>query len=225
MSFSPNDVDSAKSVTIKQAQIPNISGMAFCHTFAFPGRFMTEMGNRWLCALYRFFIKHPGGICYVAMDSAGKVAGFAVGGEPDIREQFIRTAMLRYPHIIFWKFLTRHIVRTVLLDELLKKMHLKRKEISLENIDSHETLPKCGNLLSICVLPDYKGTGIASRLIETFQKACAAAGYRCLTLSVLSENSRAMAFYKKHNWYETGVTGASTKFALDLNINQSDSDK
>jgi ribosomal protein S18 acetylase RimI-like enzyme len=225
MSFSPTDVDSAKSVTIKQAQFPNVSGMAHCHTFAFPGRFMTEMGHRWLNALYRFFIGHPGGICYVAMDSAGKVVGFAVGGEPEIRKQFLRTAMLRYPHIIFWKFLTRHIVRAVLLGELLKKLRLKRKSIPPENIDSHGTLPKCGNLLSVCVLPDYKGIGIASRLIETFQKACAAAGYRRLTLSVLSENSRAIAFYKKHRWYETGVAGASTKFALDLNIDQSDSDK
>lgn len=225
MSFSPTDTDSGKSVTIKQAQIPNVSGMANCHTVAFPGRFMTEMGHRWLCALYRFFIEHPGGVCYVAVDSAGKVAGFAVGGEPEIREQFLRIAMWRYPHIIFWKFLTCPIVRAVLLDELLKKLHIKRKKIYPKNNDSYETLPKSGNLLSICVLPDYKGAGIASRLIDTFQKACAAAGYRCLTLSVLSENSRAIAFYKKHRWYETGVTGASTKFALDLNINQSDSDK
>ena len=199
--------------------------MAYCHTFAFPERFMTEMGHRWLYALYRFYIKHPGGVCYVAVDSAEKVVGFAVGGEPVIRQKFLRSAMLRYPHIIFWKFFTRHIVRSVLLDELFKKLHLRRKASSSENIDTDKTLPKSGNLLSICVLPDYKGTGIASRLIETFQKACAAAGYGCLTLSVLSENSRAVAFYKKHRWYETGVTGASTKFALDLDINQSDSDK
>jgi ribosomal protein S18 acetylase RimI-like enzyme len=216
MSSSHTDADSGKSVSIKQAQAPNVSGMAQCHISAFPGRFMTEMGPRWLCTLYRFYINHPGGVCYVAADSTDKVAGFAVGGEPDIRERFLHTVLLRYPHIIFWKFLTKPLVRAVLLEELFKKLHLKRKEISSENIDSHKTLPKCGNLLSICVLPDYKGTGVANQLIETFQKACAAEGYRHLTLSVLSENLRAIAFYKKHGWYATGVTGASTKFALDL---------
>ena len=221
MSFSHADADSGKSVSIKQAQIPNVSGMAHCHIFAFPGRFMTEMGPRWLSALYRFFIKHPGGVCYVAVDSAGQEVGFAVGGEPDIRQQFLRSAMLRYPHIILWKFLTSSLVRAVLLEELFKKLHLKREEISSEHIGTHKTTTKCGNLLSICVLPDYKGAGIASRLIETFQKACAVKGYRRLTLSVLSDNSRAIAFYKKHRWYETGTTGASTKFALDLDINQS----
>ena len=222
MSFSHVDADSGKSVSIIQAQTRNIFGMAQCHTVAFPGRFMTEMGPRWLCALYRFYIDHPGGICYVAVDSVDKVVGFAVGGEPNIREQFLRTAMLRYLHIIIWKFLTKALVRAVLLEELFKKLHLKRKENSSEKIGTYETLPKCGNLLSICVLPNYKGTGVASQLIETFQKACAAKGYRRLTLSVLSENSRAVAFYKKHGWYETSVTGASTKFALDLNIDQSD---
>jgi ribosomal protein S18 acetylase RimI-like enzyme len=222
MSFSHTDADSGKSVSIIQAQAPNVSGMAQCHIFAFPGRFMTEMGHHWLCALYRLYINHPEGVCFVAADSAGQVTGFAVGGEPDIREKFLRAAMLRYPHIIIWKFLTRPLVRAVLLEELSKKLHLKRKEISSENMDSHKTLPKCGNLLSICVLPDYKNTGIASQLIESFQKACAAKGYERLTLSVLSENLRAVAFYKKHGWYETGVTGASTRFALDLNINQSD---
>ncbi len=216
MSFSRADADSGKSVSIKQAQAPNVSGMAQCHTVAFPGRFMTEMGPRWLCALYRFYIKHPEGVCYVAVDSLDNVVGFAVGGEPGIRQQFLRSSMLRYPHIIFWKFLTRHIVRPVLLGELLKKLHIKRKESSSENIDSHKALSKCGNLLSICVLPDCESTGIANQLIETFQKACAAKGYTRLTLSVLSENSRAVAFYKKHGWCQTGVTGASTKFALDL---------
>ena len=216
MSFSHADVDSGKSVSIKPVKIPNVSGMAQCHTVAFPGRFMTEMGHRWLCALYRFYINHPGGVCYVAIDSAGKVAGFAVGGEPGIRQQFLRSAMLRYSHIIFWKFLTRPIVRAVLLEELFNKLHLKRKASSSENIDTRGNLPKCGNLLSICVLPDYKGTGVANKLIETFQKACAAKGYRRLTLSVLSENLRAITFYKRHGWYQTGVIGASTKFALDL---------
>jgi ribosomal protein S18 acetylase RimI-like enzyme len=225
MSFLHANVDSGKSVSIRQAQIQNVSGMAQCHTVAFPGRFMTEMGPRWLCALYRFYINHPGGVCYVAVESENEVVGFAVGGESDIREKFLRAAMLRYPHIIFWKFLTRPLVRAVLLDELTKKLRLKREESSSGNIVTHETLPKCGNLLSICVLPDYKGTGIASQLIETFKEVCAAKGYRHLTLSVLSDNSRAVAFYKKHLWYETGITGASTKFALDLKTNQSDSDK
>ena len=225
MSPSHADIEAGRSISIKQAQTENIPGMAKCHIVAFPGRFMTEMGTRWLCALYRFFIKHPGGICYVAVDSAGKIVGFAVGGESEIREQFLRAAVLRYPHIIFWKFLTRPLVRNVLLEELSRKLHLKRNPTPSENVSTRKALAKCGNLLSICVLPGYKGAGVAGQLIEVFQKTCAAKGYKRLTLSVVSENSRAVAFYKKHRWYEAGTAGASTKFALDINVSQSDSDK
>ncbi len=216
--MSPVHIDSTadKTISIIKARPEHVAGMADCHLVAFDGRFMTEMGFGWLCALYRFFIKHPGGICYVAVDALGKVVGFAVGGEPDIRDQFLRFAMLRYPHIIFWKFVTKALVRSVLVRELVKKLHLKRTAVSAGNDREQGTSDKCGNLLSICVLPDWKGSGIADKLLDSFQKACAAKGYKRLRLSVVSENSRAIAFYKKHLWYETGTSGESTKFAIDL---------
>ncbi|MBN2181651.1 MAG: GNAT family N-acetyltransferase [Sedimentisphaerales bacterium] len=225
MSPSQNDIKKDESISIEPARIENVPGMADCHAIAFPGRFMSEMGHGWLCALYLYFINQSGGICYVASDCAGKVVGFAAGGEPDIRGRFLRAAMWRYPHIIFWKFLTKPLVRSVLLEELFKKLHLKHKPLSPEEIATSETSVKCGNLLSICVLPDYRGAGVAGRLIEDFYKACVAKGYRRLTLSVLTENCRAVAFYKKHHWRETGISGASTKFALDIDIDKSDSDK
>ena len=216
---------SDQKISIIHARPEHAPGMADCHVIAFGGRFMTKMGLGWLCALYRFFIKHPEGISYVAVDDMGKVVGFAVGGEPDIRDRFLQFAMLRYPHILFWKFMTEALVRAVLIEELSRKLHLKRSTVSSEDIGTAKNLDKCGNLLSICVLPDFKGTGIADQLIETFQNACAAQGYKHLKLSVVSENLRAIAFYKKHRWYETVTSGESTKFALDINNNLSDSDK
>ncbi len=216
MSPSHIDSDAIKTISITEAHQDNVLGMADCHIAAFPDRFMTRMGFNWLCGLYRFFIKHPGGICYVAVNTAGKVIGFAVGGEPDIREQFLRFALLHYPYIIFWKFITDSLVRSVLFEELFKKLRLERSKVSRENDREQRAGDKCGNLLSICVQPDFKGTGVADRLIESFQKACAAKGYKRLMLSVVSENSRAIAFYKKRHWYETGTSGESKKFALDL---------
>ena len=225
--MSPAHIDSIsdQTVSIIKAHQDNVAGLADCHIVAFDGRFMTEMGFRWLRALYRFFINHSGGVCYVAVNPAGQVVGFAAGGQPEIRERFLRFAMLRYPHVIFWKFVTSSLVRTVLLEELAKKLHLKVSAVSKEDVHEQKAGDKSGSLLSICVLPDFKGTGVAGTLIETFQKVCAAKGYRHLTLSVVSENSRAIAFYKKHCWYETGASGQSTRLALDLNNNPSESDQ
>ncbi len=204
------------AVKVTEAREVHIPGMAQCHIKSFPGRFMTEMGYHWLCALYLFFIKHRGSICRVAVEADGKIVGLAVGGDPHIRDEFLNSAMFRYPHLIFWKFISKRLVRRVLLQELARKLHRKRAAVHSGDAKAPSAHVRSGNLLSICVLPDYKGTGVAGKLIESFQLACKAEEYERLTLSVLSENSRAVAFYKKHGWRQSGKSGESIRFFLDL---------
>jgi len=211
-----NELAAYDTVKIIEAGFTHVPGMAQCHIKSFPGRFMTEMGYNWLCALYRFFIKHSGGICRIAVDADGKVIGLAVGGNPHIRDEFLSSAMFRYPHLIFWKFLSKRLVRRVLLQELAGKLHRNRAAAQSGDTKAPSNVVRSGNLLSICVLQDYKGTGVAGKLIESYQLACAAEGYERLTLSVLSENSRAVAFYKKHGWRQSGKSGESIRFVLDL---------
>ena len=204
------------TVKIAKALEGHIPGMAQCHIKSFPGRFMTEMGHRWLCALYRYFIRHNGSICHVAVDTDGKVVGLAVGGDPNIREEFLSSALFRHQHLIFWKFLRKRLVRRVLLQELARKLHRKHSSNHSGDIIAPSDEVRSGNLLSICVLPEFEGTGIAGKLIESFQLACKAEGYQRLTLSVEKENSRALAFYKKHGWYQNDISGESIRFILDL---------
>ena len=211
-----NDIAAEDSVKVTDAQEVHIPGMVQCHIKSFPGRFMTEMGYHWLCALYLFFINHRGGICRVAVDADGKVVGLAVGGDPHIRDEFLSSVLFRYPHFIFWKFLSKRLVRRVLFQELAGKLRRKRAAAHSGDTKAPSAGMRSGNLLSICVLPDYKGTGVAGKLIESFQLACKSEGYERLTLSVLSENSRAVAFYKKKGWRQSGKSGESTRFFLDL---------
>jgi ribosomal protein S18 acetylase RimI-like enzyme len=204
------------AVKITKVQEVHIPGMSQCHIKSFPGRFMTEMGYHWLCALFRFFIKHRGGICRVAVDADGKVIGLAVGGNPYIRNEFLNSALFCYPHLIFWKFLSKRMVRRVLLQELVRKLHLKHAAAPSRDTKAPGDGIRSGNLLSICVLPDYEGTGVAGKLIESFQLACKAEGYKRLTLSVLKQNSHAVSFYNKHGWHQNGISGESVRFVLDL---------
>jgi ribosomal protein S18 acetylase RimI-like enzyme len=204
------------AVKLTKAQEVHIPGMAQCHIKSFPGRFMTEMGYHWLCALYRFFIKHHGGICRVAVDTDGKVIGLAVGGDPHIRDEFLSSALFRYLHLIFWKFFCKQLVRRVLLQELARKLQRKRTAVRPDNAKAPNAGIRSGNLLSICVLPDYEGVGVAGKLIESFQLACKAEGYQRLSLSVLKQNSHAVAFYNKHGWHQSGISRESVRFVLDL---------
>jgi len=205
--------DAVKFIKARQSHLP---GMVQCHINAFPGRFMTEMGRHWLYALYLFFIKHRGSICLVTVDTDETVVGLAVGGDPNIRNEFLSSAMYRFPHLIFWKFLCKRSVRRVLLKELAGKFQHRRAVDNSGDTKEQNVATRSGNLLSLCVLPDYKGTGVGGKLIESFKLACADEGYKRLTLSVVSENTRAMAFYKKHGWHRSGKSGASIKFSLDL---------
>jgi len=204
------------TIKVTQASEVHIPGMAKCHIESFPGRFMTEMGYHWLCALYRFFIKHRGSICRVAVDADGKVIGLAVGGNPHIREEFLSSALYRYPHLLFWKFLSNRFVRRILLQELARKLRRKNTAALSKNTKIPSVGIRSGNLLSICVLPECEGTGVGRRLIESFQLACKTEGYNRLTLSVLKQNSRAVAFYTKNGWRQSGISGDSIRFVLDL---------
>jgi ribosomal protein S18 acetylase RimI-like enzyme len=211
-----NNLAAHNTIEITEAGFTHVSGMAQCHIKSFPGRFMTEMGYQWLCALYLFFIKHRRGVCRVAVDADGKIAGLSVGGDPYIRDEFLSSALIRYPHLIFWKFLSKRLVRRVLLQELVRKLHRKHAPALSRDNKAPSAGIRSGNLLSICVLPDYKGTGVGGKLIESFQLTCKDEGYERLTLSVLKQNSRAVAFYKKHGWRQSGISGESIRFVLDL---------
>jgi ribosomal protein S18 acetylase RimI-like enzyme len=211
-----NNLAAGYAVKIKEARQVHVPSLAQCHIKSFPERFMTEMGYHWLCALYRFFIKHRGSICRVAVDADDKVVGLAVGGNPHIREEFLNSALFRYPHLIFWKFLNKRLVRHVLLQELKRKLCRKRTADHSDDIKEPSNIVRSGNLLSICVLPDYKGSSVAGKLIESFQLACKAEGYERITLSVLKLNSRAVAFYMKHGWSQSDQSGESIRFLLDL---------
>jgi len=204
------------AVKVINALVVHIPGMARCHIESFPGRFMTEMGHRWLGALYQFFIKHPKSICRVAVDANDKVIGLATGGDPHIRDEFLSSALFRYPHIILWKLLSKRLVRRVLLRELARKLHRNNSAALSKDTQSPNTKVRSGNLLSICVLPDFEGAGIGGKLIESFQLACKAEGYHRLTLSVLKQNNRAVTFYTKHGWYQSNVSGDSIRFVLNL---------
>jgi len=212
-----NNLPNLGPIRIKQAEPSDVDGMARCHIAAFPGRFMTEMGPRWITGLYHHSIQHKGGISLVAVNEDEKVLGFAVGGDSSIREEFLHKAIFRYPHILLWKFFTSAIVRRTLLTELFRKLHFRhRSSAPIASAPQTSNAARIGNLLSIAVSPQLQGTGIADQLVESFQKASAERGYDILTLGVLTNNLRAVAFYKKHAWHEVHKYGSHTKFQLEL---------
>lgn len=200
-------------IIIRHACLSDLDGMAKCHIAAFPGQFMTQMGYCWLKGLYRYFIQHEKSISIVASNNSGEILGLAVGGDNDIRDEFLHKALLKYPHLLLWKFLTCGIVRKKLILELLTKLRFKNKNtIGKSQVNEVD----CGVLLSIGVCPDWRGKGIADKIIEKFSNT-AKKQYEKLRLTVHTDNTRAIGFYRRNNWYEVAKTEDCTKLHLDLN--------
>ncbi|MHC4555695.1 MAG: GNAT family N-acetyltransferase [Planctomycetota bacterium] len=204
-------------IELKEANLQDVNGIVRCHLKAFPGQFMTEMGPHWLRGLYSYFIRHEGGISLVTIDGNGNVLGFAVGGDPNIRDGFLKRAILRYPHLLLYKSLTSRIVRSKLIAEVLRKLYLARSQSPVSSVSAEpEHALRVGSLLSIAVLPRCQGTDIAGMLMEYFRKVSIENGYDKLRLSAHLDNTRAIVFYKKHSWREVARSQTGIWFVLDL---------
>ncbi len=59
---------------------------------------------------------------------------------------------------------------------------------------------RCGDLLSICVLPEHRGKGAAQSLINRYLKTLEAKSRELCYLTVDKDNSRAIAFYKRNGF-------------------------
>ena len=57
-----------------------------------------------------------------------------------------------------------------------------------------------GDLLSICMLPDYRGVGVSGKLMDAFLDAMKSKGRKLCLLSVLSNNDRAISYYEKNGF-------------------------
>jgi ribosomal protein S18 acetylase RimI-like enzyme len=64
-----------------------------------------------------------------------------------------------------------------------------------------------GDLLSICILPEYRGAGVSGNLMSAFLDVMKSKGKKLCLLSVLSENDRAISYYEKNGFILYGTRG------------------
>ena len=71
---------------------------------------------------------------------------------------------------------------------------------------------KRGDLLSVCVLPKYRGLGYAQKLMESYLAAMKASGCEICLLSVKTANERARHYYERNGFelYRTRGTEGLT---------------
>ncbi len=196
------------NIIYKKAEPQELKGIPEVHMACFPSYFLTSLGPELLEKYYLEFYNESQ-LFIIACDSdrtaENKIIGFCMGYykgsqarsvfESKYRTQLVRRLLglcirLNGPAI------TRCISRVKAL------FHKNRGSVSQSHADA--------DLLSICVMPEYRGqSGVAVGLITEFEKLMAEqkdGHITSCTLSVRSDNGRARALYEKcgfHVWRQT----------------------
>lgn len=196
---------------IRQACKNDLTEIAFVHSICFPDSYLTQMGKykssflggRLLEAFYQEYMDDNPELFLVAEDPQKGVVGFCMGYYMDKEEQ-MQNFMRHNKLMVIWK--------TGLLLLFGNKQtwnkvfgRLKHKPSIDDWIivnDKYEAIQnnERGDLLSVCVLPDYRGKGYAQEMMEQYLTVMKDRGKKLCLLSVKTDNIRARRYYERNGF-------------------------
>ncbi|TGE38154.1 GNAT family N-acetyltransferase [Desulfosporosinus fructosivorans] len=135
-------------------------------------------------------------------------------------------------YALSWKFAYKGIIPQAYLDELKEdhwesvfvdwiKDNVLTAEIVFENgkpigcvaygKSRDKSLPDCGEIVSLYLLPEYFGKGYGNKLLDSALSDLKESGYESIYLWVLKDNPRARRFYEKN-----GIRCNNDEYVLEI---------
>lgn len=160
------------------------------HRAAFPGFFLSSLGEDFLRQFYRGFLSDPAAVTVVARDGTGLVRGVAVG-TTDAAGFFGRLLRRRWPGF------AAASIRAILRQPAAAQRLLRAIRYRGDVLDNGE-----GALLSsICVDPSCRSQGIGRALLAGWIREAAARGSLTAFLTTDAvDNETVQRFYSRHGW-------------------------
>ena len=159
------------------------------------------LGRRFLVHYLETYMRSSAGVALIA-ECAGRPAGFLVGvlDEPAHYRQVIRrrgtrlaasglAALVARPRVAWWFWRTRACRYVLGLRRLARGRTAELANQRPAAVLSH-----------VAVLPDLRGTGIGSDLVESFSDAARAASVAAITLTTRAGTEGAGDFYLRLGW-------------------------
>lgn len=184
---------------IRTMNINDVDAVVKVHLAAFPGFFLTFMGENFLREFYRSALLDETKIALVFDDQG--IQSFAVGTTH--ASGLYNRLLCKY----WWRFglasMGAFFQKPGILPRLLRAFTMPRQELPA---------PNCASLISIAVDPVYRGRGQGKQLIRTFLQEAAYRG--CRHVNLITDalgNDFANAFYCKMGFalYRTYTTPES----------------
>ncbi len=181
------------NIIAKYANKNELDKITKVHMECFPDYFSTRLGFKLLKSFYGEYLKKFPHLFVVAVDETndkivGLTNGYVIG--QNIRDSFVKSNFL--------KLLLRGVYLLVTFDKIAwGKVGKFLKKSKDTNVNSNKPKDGEGDLLSICTLPAYRGSGASVKMVEKFEEGLKELSIDTYYLSVFSDNERARAFYEK----------------------------
>ena len=172
----------------------DVRPLARLHGAAFPGFFLSSLGEPFLVQFYRGFLTDESAVTVVARAEDGTVLG-AVVGTTEPAGFFGRLVRSRWPGFALAS--CRAVLRN---PKALPRLLRAARYRGGDDADSGGAL-----LSSICVDPAAQGAGVGRRLIEAWMDAVADRGVDTAFLATDADDNAAVDhFYREHRWTPSG---------------------
>lgn len=196
---------------IRQATYHDLPAIARVHRVCFPDSYSSQLarfdsligGGNLLEAFYSVYLKETPELFIVADDETHGVVGFCMGYFMDKDDQlqiFLHDNRIR----VFWKTILLLIIGN---KHTWKKIIARIKHKPSVNDwtivdDKYEFIPtkERGDLLSVCVLPEFRKKGYAQGMMIKFLSAMRGSNMKLCLLSVKSDNEIARYYYEKNGF-------------------------
>lgn len=194
---------------IRQATINDLGSIVKVHINCFPCSYLAQLskvsclGDNQLLLFYKEFIIDNPELFWVAEDENDGIVGFCMGYYMD-KDSQIKNFMHKNRVAIAWKTLflllacNKYVWRKMIA-RIKHKPTINDWTIVNNKYESLDNTQR-GDLLSVCVLPKYRSTGYAQKLMEAYLKSMKNNGRKICLLSVKQDNKRAIKYYERNGF-------------------------
>ena len=176
---------------IRTATQNDLKAIVQVHRICFPKSFTTAMGNHLLTKYYQeFMAKNPDLFLVSESETDGTINGFCMGyyGENSgSTKQFMYDNRFRFMLRVLWLLLTCNRSAWKRALGVLRK---KQNTVTVNDTFRPYSHKDSGELLSICVLPEQRGGGVASQLVDQYTQVLIAQGrHRCVLSTFMKKKA------------------------------------
>lgn len=180
-----------------EANAKDMADVAKTHMTCFPDYFLTKLDGgkgEFLSRYYQYWLGENC-IFFIAKDDQ-KCIGFVCGSIKPYSPRMLfekeqKGLLIKRVSLLLLRF------NKMAWQRVFKRIKEKFCMAKAKQPLSAQQEVKEASLLSICVLPEYRGKHISTELVKEFEKKCVSYGVKAYTLSALKINDRGNAFYKK----------------------------